>query len=711
MNQLAPSFRIAPEDKLVLRGVEYRVRRQLPKGYIFARLDDPQIVEEVTHEQLHELSQQPDFRFERGAFDVTAVATRLASDVSFVSDLPLNEQEIVLWRRYFCAGFMKMETEGIASRSDNSMKRAIAKLQGELLGQEVALTQGPRGDGTSPAARAGFKMSVRKPPSPRTLRNWLAMFEQAGLRATGLRPAYRHCGDRHTERFPAEVRKMLRVAALLYASETRPSAVDVHKRLLADIEAVNRDRALAGMSSLPNPSYDRVLREIRSIPDFEVYAGRHGTAAAVRKFAIVASGAEIERPLQRVEIDEWRINLMTIVQDIGLFETLSPEQQDELRRRRFWACIAIDVATRVILGMRIAPSVSANLALETLEMVVTPKHSFAVGADAESAWYQHGTPEEVCHDQGATFMSSAFRRAIIDLGCNADAPPAGMPWLRGTIERFFRTIDQQALAPFSGRSFSNVVEKGDYDPAARASLTVEELCRILVRWVVDIYHNTGHAGLGGEAPANAWKRLAAKYGIIPPPDRHVRRAIFGIDLRRVMSSRGVRVLGLFFNSLELQQYRRKVGGVAIDIKLDPNDLGDISACVGDQGWIPVRCMRPGTNGIPSSIWQAATADLRRRFVAEAKLSDEVIAAAVRDAWDMARKAQQRTGILSTRPTTEELDRIERHLGIGFPAPDERLNSPSAPDLMAQAIPSGNRPIETSPIAPTKPSRVIKPRSQ
>lgn len=715
MNKHVSPYRIGAEDKVTLRGIEFRVRQWQPTGYVLSRVDDPQILEEVTHEQLHTLSLRADFRFERGAFDVTALATRLNTNVDFVSDLPQQEQETVLWRHFFCLGFLKMEEAGQASRSDASMKRAIASIQSTLVELEAEMARKRREDGTTPAARSGQTISVRRQPSPRTLRSWLKRLEESGLRPASLRTDYRKCGDRRTERFPMEVRRMLQQATLLYASETRPSAIDVHKRLIADIEAANAERAVAAMPPLPKPSYETLLREIRKLPAFEVYAGRYGLGAAMRKFAITGTGMDVERPLQRVELDEWRINLMTIVQDIGLFEQLTPEQQDEMRKRRYWACVAIDVRTRVILGMRIAPNVSSSLALETLEMVVTPKRVFAAEAGAAEAWDQHGSPESVAHDQGRTFMSSAFRRAIIDLGCDADAPPAGMPWLRGTIERFFRTIDQQALGAFTGRTFASIAEKGDYDPQARASLTIEELCRALARWVVDVYHNSPHAGLGGETPANAWKRLTAQYGIIPPPDRHVRRAIFGIDLRRTMSSRGVRVLGLFFNALELQAHRRVHGDVAVDVKLDPADLGHVSVRLGDRGWIAVPCMRPGFDDVPTAIWQAATADLRRRFVAEARLNDAVIAAAIRDAWDMARKAQERCGILSTRPSGEELDRLETHLGLGFPGPsqDEPVAAPIGPetDLKARAIPTGVTTVAHGPApATSKPSRIIKPRN-
>lgn len=709
MNVHVPMFRIGPDDRLGIDGIEYRMRKRLPQGYVLARVDDPGVIEDFSHERLHLLSQTARFRFDRGAFDLAAIAARLESEVDIVADIPIDEREMVLARRYYAVAFLKMEAEKKATRSDASMKLAIEQIDKAYV-DHLHKAEAKRNDeGNLIPVRPRHKKAALA-ISPRTLRNWVKAFENAGLRATALRSRYRRSGDRVTVRLDPAIRRLLAEFALQYASENRPTIRAVYLRLLATLDAINHERVAQGLPALKAPSYERLGAEIRTLPAFDVYAGRFGLPAAMKRFLIVANGPDVERPLQRVEMDEWRIDLMTLIEDVGILEALSPDQQDELKKKRYWACVAIDAATRVILGMKVAAGVSAELAIEALEMVVTPKRRYADSVGAGSDWDHHGSPESIVHDQGAAFMAGAFRRAIIDLGCDPDAPPAGLAWLRGTIERAFRTMEGQALAPFTGRSFGSVDAKGDYQPEERASLTIEELCDVLVRWVVDVYHNTPHAGLGGETPANAWSRLVAKFGIIPAPDRHVRRAIFGPDLKRTVSTRGVRCLGLFYNCLELQAHRRHHGDADIEVKLDPSDLGHVSVRLG-TGWVAVPCMRPCFNDVPTSIWLSASKDLRRRFVAEAKLTDTIVAAAIRDAWEMARKAQLRTGILATRPSQQELDTLELQIGLGFPSPEDAATAPaSAPtDLMDKAIPSG-KPNSAPPQPQSTPSRIIKSRS-
>lgn len=709
MNVHIPMFRISPYDRIGIDGIEYRMRQRVPEGYVLARVDDPGVIETFGHDRLHLLSQTSRFRFDRGAFDIAAIAARMESDADIVADIPVEEREMVLGRRFYAVAFLRMEAEGKATRSDASMKLAIEKIDLAYV-DHLHKAEGKRNDGGDLIPPRPEHKRAALSISPRTLRTWVKKFENAGLRATALRCGYRRCGDRTTMRLDPAILRLLAEFALLYAAENRPTIRAVYRLLLAELDAINLDRVEKSMPTLTAPSYKRLASEIRALPEFDVYAGRHGLPAAMKRFLMVATGPEVERPLQRVEMDECCIDLMTMLDDAGVLEALSAEQQQELRKKRYWVCMAVDVATRVILGMKIAAGVSAELAIETLEMVVSPKRSYAEAVGAGSAWDHHGSPETIVHDQGAAFMAGDFRRAIIDLGCDPDAPPAGLAWLRGTIERVFRTMGSQVLAPYTGRSFGSVDAKGDYKPEDRASLTIAELCHVLVRWVVDVYHNSPHAGLGGETPANAWNRLVAKFGIIPAPDRHVRRAIFGTDLKRTVSARGIRCLGLFYNCLELQAHRRQHGDAAIEVKLDAADLGHVSARLG-AGWVAVPCMRAGFNDVPTAIWLAACKDLRRRFAAEAKLTDAVVAAAIRDAWEIARKAQRRAGIISTRPSREELDAIERQLSWGFPSPEDRLADPDEPatDVLTKVIPSGKPTAAMSPRQST-PSRVIKPRN-
>jgi putative transposase len=698
-----PRFNISSKDRLVINNIAYKRRARLGNGYLLERADDPDIVETFTDADLSRAVMTPNFRFERGAFSEGRARSAGLSPDGLISSLPTAEQEELLWKREFT---LQIEAEILAGRgslSDASLKKLSPEI-GRRLDEAERQRVAKRNDqGDIIRQNAGDRsLGGRKPPSPRTIRRWRKYFIEGDRQAIALRIRRFNSGNRSAERLALPERQILHRYAPLYMSETRPTRRDIHRRMKAHIvDEENPRRLAAGEPTLRVPSYERLLAEIKSLPEFDVYACRYGLDAAKRHFAMVRTGVDVERALQRVEFDEWRVNLLTLCANAGILDKLSDKLKSEIATVRPWLCAALDCATRICLGMKIGLTPTAELALDTLEMVVTPKapYALAVGARTQDDFY--GSPERIVHDQGASFLSLRFRRAIVDLDCDAEAPPAGIPMLRGRIERFFRTAGTQALCPYTGRTFESVAAKGDYDPKDRVSLTLQELCGVLTRWVLDVYHNSPHAGLKGETPANCWKRLVRAYDIVPPPDAHRRRVVFGLELTRELTPKGVRVLGLHYNCREIQELRRRHGDIALEIRISQWDLGHLAVRLADGGWLTVTNVRSGFDNVPLPVWLAAEADLRRRFKREAALADEIVAAAIKDAWETGAASAARVGILSTRWSAEQLAYAEKEIGFGFGRAEDLPASmtPLNENLLEGSIPTGGG--DTTPAAPRR----------
>jgi hypothetical protein len=74
-----------------------------------------------------------------------------------------------------------------------------------------------------------------------------------------------------------------------------------------------------------------------------------GTVSCSQEFPTRIDGLNITRP-QRIEIDEWIVDLMTIMESSGLAALLTPEElQPWLDKKvgRWCSTVAIDVATRM----------------------------------------------------------------------------------------------------------------------------------------------------------------------------------------------------------------------------------------------------------------------------------------------------------------------------------------------------------------------------
>ena len=299
--------------------------------------------------------------------------------------------------------------------------------------------------------------------------------------------------------------------------------------------------------------------------------------------------------------------------------------------------------------------------------MVVDKSDIAAAAGCATPWDMAFTPEMVFTDGGPALTSDATIAAIAAMGSGHDVPPAGEPERRPFIERLNETLDLSFLPYFTGRTFSGVEDKEDYDPQLRASLSLEAFCKALVRWAVDVYHNTPHEGLGGETPRNAWLRLTELYGVIPPPALDTRRAILGVELERRTTLRGVRLAGLHYGDEELGRAILRGGFGKVTIRFDPYDLGAVSLRVG-SAWRRLPCRTEGLGGVSWDVWTSTARDLRARFREQALMTRDVVLDAIEAIKAVAAQGEAAVGIDRLAPSVEEVERVERGLLAGFEVP-------------------------------------------
>jgi putative transposase len=54
-----------------------------------------------------------------------------------------------------------------------------------------------------------------------------------------------------------------------------------------------------------------------------------------------------------------------------------------------------------------------------------------------------------------------------------------------------------------GTTFSNIFEKGDYNPTKHAVITLSTLRKVVRMWIADVYHQQAHRSLQ-TTPAKMW---------------------------------------------------------------------------------------------------------------------------------------------------------------------------------------------------------------
>lgn len=382
--------------------------------------------------------------------------------------------------------------------------------------------------------------------------------------------------------------------------------------LAQTLRLVNARTTRRGDAELPVLSHKATGQAIARLDPFEIDVKRLGQAAALRKHRAVPLGLAPTRFPERVEIDEWLVDLLTLISDMGLGDLLDESGiGDRAKTERLWLSVAIDATSRCIVAMKPDKSPTAATALRTLELVTLDKGPWANAVGALSPWDMHGTPELVVTDCGAAYKSAEFRAACHDLRIAVERAPAGTPWMRPYIERVFRSIGTDPLARLTGRTFGNVLERGDADIEAPAALTADDLGRALIRWVVDVYHNWPHAGLAGRTPLQVWRALSAddQFGVIPPPDAACGGSAFGVRLSRVPQSGGVSVMGVRYQSRELAAWRVRNPGRTLEVRWSPEDLGRIEADFG-AGWDGVPAADPRFRGATAAAWELVVRRVR-----------------------------------------------------------------------------------------------------
>lgn len=331
-----------------------------------------------------------------------------------------------------------------------------------------------------------------------------------------------------------------------------------HAQAMVDAENAKRPSSL----TLPRATRRLIRRLIDRIPAFDRCAARFGIQAARVRFRGVKGHHLTTAPLQRVEIDSTQIDLFVIDDD---FRPLG----------RPTLTICIDNYSRCVLGIDISfEPPSYVTASRCLRQAFTAKVSLRTDfPEIENEWTPFGVMQTLVVDNALEFHSDALDRACETLGIEIIFAPRKTPWYKGQVERFIGTFNKALRCP--GTTFGDIFERGDYDPAKHAVITLSTLQLLARKWIVDVYHQKPHRTL--QAPPIAVWTNSIKPDDIPLPDSLAQLdAVLGRRVARVLSHKGVEFDGLFYNSPELIQLRRRHGErLDVEISVNDSDLGSI----------------------------------------------------------------------------------------------------------------------------------------
>jgi putative transposase len=441
-----------------------------------------------------------------------------------------------------------------------------------------------------------------------------------------------------------------------YKTRQKPSINRLHKEI----------RRLCRSRGLRIPSWHAVKARILTMDRAELTRAREGSKAARDRFRPVPGEYTAEFAFDVVQIDHTLVDVIVV------------DRQHRRPLQRPWLTLAIDIASRMVAGFYLtleAPStVSVALAIQH---IVQPKESWLAGLGIDTEWPISGFPDAIHLDNAKEFLSRALQRGAEEHGIELIHRPVATPHYGGHIERLIGTM-MGAVHLLPGTTFSDIDERGGYDSAANATMTMDEL----ERWMaleITRYHADRHRTLG-IPPLAAWHEAAARR--VRPVRHPYDIAAFMIDflpsVDRLVRLDGIHLFGLRYWDDVLSIWAGRLDR-PLRVSYDPRDLSRIFVRAPDSTRWPIRFADLRRPPITLGEHRRARTALRERGLA---LVDEQLIFETIEA----QRALVEEATLRTRAARQLVEKRERALGAAAP-------NRSAPAEPAQA--EDDRPIDWS----------------
>ncbi|MGA0565660.1 Mu transposase C-terminal domain-containing protein [Ancylobacter sp. VNQ12] len=428
-----------------------------------------------------------------------------------------------------------------------------------------------------------------------TLFRWLKRY-RAEERATALvsrKPGRRAGIDAFDPALKAIVDRNI---TTFYATPEKPTLTRLWKRISADCR----------VSELAPPSIRRLKGYLATFDTEAMTRRREGKARADAQFLALPGELSAHHPLQIVQIDHTKVDVTVV----------DPIERQPIGRPIL--TIAIDVYTRMVLGFYLsleAPSVT-SVAL-CLTHAIIDKTRWLQDRGISLDWPTSGLPECIHVDNGAEFHARAFKRGCDDHNILVSYRPPGTPRFGGHVERLIGTM-MGAVHLLPGTHFSNVQDRGDYDPEARAVMTMRELEAWLALEII-AYHSDLHRGIG-RPPGAAWHEA-----ISGRPPRQVRDPLaFLIDFLpfepRVLRRTGIHINNICYWSDSFAPWIGRCSDKVL-VKFDPRDLHRVFVKLGGN-YLMAPTRNPGRPAI--TLWEQKAALRVQRARGRQEIDEEAI---------------------------------------------------------------------------------------
>lgn len=333
-----------------------------------------------------------------------------------------------------------------------------------------------------------------------------------------------------------------------YLCRRQPSVISAYRDYKGAVLLENHERESKGIQKLELVSEKTFYNRIYKIPKSVVNISRLGRQQARMENRMIQGHMPAEYPLDVVEIDHTPMNLYVI------------DDRSYLPLGRPWLTAIKDRKSGVLLGFYI--SFQATGLQSIFGAIKHSLHShhiaYSMWDNIKNPWPAFGRGWRYVSDRGADFQSLHYRAAVTSLGAMYELCQRRTPWLKGSIERFFLTLETTLFEAIPGRTFASLSKRGDYDPIKNAVIRFSALVYLMHKWAAD-FHNITPNSRTLATPLEIWNE-----GILMAPQPYpVSVEKLNIVLGKIktgkLSHEGIRYKRLNFASHELKELMLDLG--------------------------------------------------------------------------------------------------------------------------------------------------------
>lgn len=242
---------------------------------------------------------------------------------------------------------------------------------------------------------------------------------------------------------------------------------------------------------------------------------------------------------------------------------------------RPWLSTVIDSYSRCIIGVNLGfDAPSSQVVALALRHAILPKQ-YGEDYKLHCDWGTFGLPQYLFTDGGKDFRSNHVSEIASQLGFVfklRDRPSEG-----GIVERPFKTFNQKLFSTLPGYTGSNVQERPK-EAEEDAQLTLQELEKLVVRFIVDTYNQSLDARMADQTRFQRWEA-----GLIATPiilsERELDICLMKQARRQVQRGGYIQFENILYKGEELAAY----AGHTLSLRYDPKDITTVWVYKYSQG--------------------------------------------------------------------------------------------------------------------------------